>query len=115
MFLHIDLEEFYFNIVFTRRDATLCPDAATCTANCALDGANYSGTYGVTTSGNSLKIGFVTGSNVGSRLYLLNTATEYEMFKPLNREFTFDVDVSNLPCGLNGKLSMIHPNSIRIY
>ena len=30
--------------------------------------------------------------------------TEYEIFKPLNQEFTFDVDVSNLPCGLNGAL-----------
>lgn len=28
--------------------------------------------------------------------------TEYELFKPLNQEFTFDVDVSALPCGLNG-------------
>ncbi|KAJ3480676.1 hypothetical protein NLJ89_g12267 [Agrocybe chaxingu] len=28
----------------------------------------------------------------------------YEMVKLLNREFTFDVDVSNLPCGLNGAL-----------
>ena len=26
------------------------------------------------------------------------------MFKLLNQEFTFDVDVSNLPCGLNGAL-----------
>ncbi len=30
--------------------------------------------------------------------------TEYEMFKLLNSEFTFDVDVSALPCGLNGAL-----------
>lgn len=26
------------------------------------------------------------------------------MFNVLNQEFTFDVDVSNLPCGLNGAL-----------
>jgi len=26
----------------------------------------------------------------------------YQMFQPLNKEFSFDVDVSNLPCGLNG-------------
>ncbi|KAG8749874.1 hypothetical protein FRC11_010951 [Ceratobasidium sp. 423] len=30
--------------------------------------------------------------------------TNYEMFKLKNQEFTFDVDVSNLPCGLNGAL-----------
>jgi cellulose 1,4-beta-cellobiosidase len=27
---------------------------------------------------------------------------EYQMFKLVNREFTFDVDVSQLPCGING-------------
>ncbi|KAF7968211.1 hypothetical protein HWV62_31643 [Athelia sp. TMB] len=86
-------------------DATLCPDPTTCAANCALDGADYSGTYGVTTSGASLKLDFITTSaqvNVGSRLYLMASDTEYEIFKPLNQEFTFDVDVSQLPCGLNG-------------
>jgi cellulose 1,4-beta-cellobiosidase len=29
------------------------------------------------------------------------------MFKLLNKEFTFDVDVSNLPCGLNGALYLV--------
>lgn len=28
--------------------------------------------------------------------------TEYELFKVLNQEFSFDVDVSNLPCAYNG-------------
>ncbi|KAF5325254.1 hypothetical protein D9619_009695 [Psilocybe cf. subviscida] len=88
-------------------DATLCPDGATCAANCALDGADYSGTYGITVSGNAVTLKFVTQSaqkNIGSRIYLLNSDTEYEMFKLLNQEFTFDVDVSNLGCGLNGAL-----------
>jgi cellulose 1,4-beta-cellobiosidase len=30
--------------------------------------------------------------------------SSYEMFKLKQQEFTFDVDVSNLPCGLNGAL-----------
>ncbi len=63
------------------------------------------GTYGVTTSGNSLRINFVTKSsqtNVGARLYLMADNTHYEKFSLLNKEFTFDVDVSHLPCGLNG-------------
>ncbi|KAH9920229.1 glycoside hydrolase [Epithele typhae] len=85
-------------------DATYCPDGATCAKNCALDGADYSGTYGVTTSGNALKLNFVTGSNVGSRLYLLKDASTYQTFNLLNQEFTFDVDLSTLPCGLNGAL-----------
>lgn len=73
---------------------------------CAIDGADYSATYGVTTSGNALTLNFVTvgssDTNVGSRLYLLEDETTYQMFSLLNKEFTFDVDVSNLPCGLNG-------------
>ena len=85
-------------------DATLCPDGQTCAQNCALDGADYEGTYGITASGNALTLKFVTGSNVGSRVYLMASETEYEMFKLLNSEFTFDVDVSQLPCGLNGAL-----------
>ncbi|KAF8600085.1 cellobiohydrolase I [Ceratobasidium sp. AG-I] len=89
-------------------DTTLCPDAVTCAKNCALDGADYSATYGITTSGNALTLKFVTkgsGTNVGSRVYLMaSDDTKYEMFKLKNQEFTFDVDVSNLPCGLNGAL-----------
>lgn len=65
------------------------------------------GTYGVTTSGSALTLKFVTQSaqkNVGSRLYLMapGSTTEYQQFKLINQEFTFDVDVSQLPCGLNG-------------
>ncbi|KAA1474614.1 Exocellobiohydrolase [Dentipellis sp. KUC8613] len=89
-------------------DTSLCPDPTTCAQNCALDGADYSGTYGITTSGNSLKLNFVTNGankNVGSRVYLMASGdTEYEEFQLLNKEFTFDVDVSNLGCGLNGAL-----------
>jgi cellulose 1,4-beta-cellobiosidase len=32
---------------------------------------------------------------------------QYEMFNLKNREFTFDVDASNLPCGLNGALYFV--------
>ncbi|TFK39660.1 cellobiohydrolase I-II [Crucibulum laeve] len=88
-------------------DKSLCPDGATCAKNCALDGADYTGTYGITASGNSLTMKFVTSGqqkNIGSRVYLMASDTQYQMFKLLNQEFTFDVDVSNLPCGLNGAL-----------
>ena len=92
-------------------DASLCPDGVTCARNCALDGADYHGTYGVFASGSSLKLNFVThgsySTNIGSRLYLLDSDTEYLMFKLKNREFTFDVDVSKLPCGLNGALYFV--------
>ncbi|KAK3937770.1 Exoglucanase 1 [Diplogelasinospora grovesii] len=91
-------------------DATLCPDDVTCAANCCLDGADYSATYGVTTSGNAATLNFVTkgsyATNVGSRLYLMSpgSTSQYQMFQLLGKEFTFDVDVSQLPCGLNGAL-----------
>ncbi|KAH8697947.1 Exoglucanase 1 [Talaromyces proteolyticus] len=91
-------------------DATLCPNDTTCAANCALDGANYEGTYGVTSSGSSLKLDFVTQSsnkNIGSRLYLMEDDDTYQSFQLLGKEFTFDVDVSNLPCGLNGALYFV--------
>ncbi|KAI5851957.1 cellobiohydrolase 1 [Tricharina praecox] len=93
-------------------DATLCPDPVTCATNCAVDGANYSGTYGITTSGNALTEKFVTkastGTNVGSRVYLMDTTdTKYELFYLKNKEFTFDVDVSKLGCGLNGALYFV--------
>jgi cellulose 1,4-beta-cellobiosidase len=92
-------------------DTTLCPDPQTCSKNCALDGADYQGTYGVTTTGTALNLKFVTNgpysTNIGSRLYFMDTDTTYKMFHLKNREFTFDVDVSNLPCGLNGALYFV--------
>lgn len=47
------------------------------------------------------------GDNVGGRVYLLENDNTYKMFKLLNREFTFDVDVSTLECGINGALYFV--------
>lgn len=88
-------------------DPTICSDPVTCAQNCAVDGADYTGTYGITASGNALTLKFVTGTNVGSRVYLMQDAANYEMFKLMNQEFTFDVDMSNLPCGLNGAVYLV--------
>nr|BAF57377.1 putative glycosyl hydrolase family7 [uncultured symbiotic protist of Neotermes koshunensis] len=92
-----------------------CPDAATCGKNCVLEGADYSGTYGVTTSGDAATLKFVThgqySTNVGSRLYLLKDEKTYQMFNLVGKEFTFTVDVSNLPCGLNGALYFVQMDS----
>lgn len=91
----------------------LCPDVQTCAKNCAIEGADaeYESTYGIKTSGNSLDLNFVThgtySSNVGSRTYLMKDENTYELFKLKNKEFTFDVDVSNMPCGLNGALYFV--------
>jgi cellulose 1,4-beta-cellobiosidase len=92
-------------------DATLCPDDATCAKNCALEGGDYPGTYGINVSGNSNKLTFVTpgpyATNIGSRTYLMADDSNYQMFNLLNQEFTFDVDLSQLPCGLNGALYFV--------
>ncbi|KAI5782026.1 cellulose 1,4-beta-cellobiosidase precursor [Peziza echinospora] len=93
-------------------NTALCPNEATCSANCAVDGADYSGTYGITTSGNAVTHQFVKvgpySTNIGSRVYLMDsTDTKYQMFYLKNQEFTFDVDASNLVCGLNGALYFV--------
>ncbi|KAH8204351.1 hypothetical protein TruAng_001514 [Truncatella angustata] len=92
-------------------NSSACTDAKSCAANCALDGADYPGTYGVSTSGNAMTLKFVTkgqySTNIGSRLYLMNGVDKYQMFTLLGNEFTFDVDVSKLGCGLNGALYFV--------
>ncbi|KKA26295.1 hypothetical protein TD95_001762 [Thielaviopsis punctulata] len=91
--------------------ASICSDGATCAQECCLDGADYQGTYGASTSGNQLSLQFVTqgaySKNVGSRMYLMASETKYQMFDLLGKEFTFDVDVSKLGCGLNGALYFV--------
>lgn len=92
-------------------DTTVCPDNASCAANCCLDGADYEGTYGIKTSGDALSLQYVTkhehGTNVGSRVYLMESQDKYQMFNLLGNEFTFDVDSSQLGCGLNGALYFV--------
>jgi hypothetical protein len=97
-------------------DPTLCPDVETCAANCALEGVDYP-SYGITAGGNSLTLNLFTQSgNVTTasspRVYLLADDETYDVFKLLNQEITFDVDVSKVPCGINGALylSEMSPN-----
>ncbi|KAH6695437.1 exoglucanase [Plectosphaerella plurivora] len=86
-------------------------DGKTCATNCCVDGADYAGTYGITTSGNNLSLRLATkhqyGTNVGGRVYLMESDTKYQMFNLLGNEFTFDVDVSKVGCGLNGALYFV--------
>jgi len=91
----------------------ICPDPETCARRCAIEGVTqdaYDRTYGIRDTGGGIEIGYVTkstyGENVGSRLYLTE-GDNYRMFRLLNREMTFDVDVSRLPCGLNGAVYLV--------
>ncbi|KAJ4186550.1 hypothetical protein NW755_007847 [Fusarium falciforme] len=92
-------------------DTSICPDGKTCAEKCCVDGADYASTYGVTTSGDQLSLSFVTkgayATNVGSRLYLMEDDETYQMFSLLGNEFTFDVDVSQISCGVNGALYFV--------
>ncbi|KAG6315551.1 hypothetical protein E4U44_001275 [Claviceps purpurea] len=94
-----------------RWDTSICSSEKTCSESCCIDGADYAGTYGVTTTGDALSLKFVQqgpySKNVGSRLYLMKDESRYEMFTLLGNEFTFDVDVSKLGCGLNGALYFV--------
>ncbi|CAE8652968.1 unnamed protein product, partial [Polarella glacialis] len=77
-----------------------CPDTETCKKNCAVEGVQK------VTGGVELKY-MTAGGNVGSRLYVTDGEESYKMFKLLNREFTLDVDVSTLVCGLNGAVYFV--------
>ncbi|KAG8918176.1 hypothetical protein FRC02_002560 [Tulasnella sp. 418] len=87
-----------------------CGHTGVCAQSCEIEGADYA-IYGVTTSGNALQMIFVNqgpyGTSVGSRVFLMENDTLYQTFKLKNREFTFDVDVSRLPCGVKSSLYFV--------
>lgn len=91
-------------------DASLCPDPDSCAKNCCLDGVDYSGDSGINAVSGGVSLGFVTttqyGKSVGSRLYITE-GDEYMQFKMLDKEIAFDVDVSELECGMNGAVYFV--------
>merc|ERR1711910_116393 len=97
-------------------DSSYCPDPVSCAQNCGLDGIppeDWSGTYGISQqSDKDVTLKLVThgeySSNVGSRMILLDeSGKKYKKFNLMNKEFSFDVDVSNMDCGLNGALYLV--------
>jgi len=99
-------------------DATLCPDGAACAENCALGGVpedEWSGTLGIHKESEGVSLGFVTqgpySKNVGSRLYMMESESQYKMFRMLNKEMSFDIDLSNMPCGLNAAVYFVEMDS----
>ena len=79
-----------------------CPNNKECAKECAVDGV-FMDTYGVTSYGSTLRLNFMNAA-VGSRSYLMGDNGKYKHFHLKNKEFTFTVDVSNLPCGISGAL-----------
>jgi cellulose 1,4-beta-cellobiosidase len=98
----------YKNCIEAGFSREICPDIETCAKNCALEGVDYA-SYGIRTSGDALTLNIykeeynkITLSS--PRVYLLKDDETYDHFKLLNQEFTFDIDVSAVPCGMNGAL-----------
>jgi cellulose 1,4-beta-cellobiosidase len=95
-------------------DQSLCASPAECAKNCALGGIpsdEWEGTLGVHKTTDGVKLDFVTdgpySKNVGSRMFVLESESKYKLFKMLNKEISFDIDVSELPCGLNGAIYFV--------
>ncbi|KAJ8508287.1 hypothetical protein ONZ45_g9415 [Pleurotus djamor] len=86
-------------------------DPIQCAQECAVEGAYYDAEHGVTTSGSEVRLNFVTnhqwGRTVGSRVFLLADEVNYEMYRLANRELSFEVDVSEMPCGLKASFSLV--------
>ncbi|CZT53202.1 related to Endoglucanase 1 [Rhynchosporium secalis] len=92
---------------------TVCPDAKTCAKNCVVDQISDYSKYGVTTKGSTLYMDMLSDdlSSLSPRAYLLDSDEhQYEMLKLTGNEFTFTVDVSKLPCGMNGALYLSEMN-----
>ncbi|KAJ8114150.1 hypothetical protein OPT61_g3903 [Boeremia exigua] len=88
-------------------DPAVCPDEKTCAENCVLEPISNYKDYGIFTNGASLRMDFYgkDKKTQSPRAYLLDKDKKnYEMLKLTGKEFTFDVDVSKLPCGTNGAL-----------
>ena len=94
-----------------RKECTEEPKSETCARNCAagaVDQETWEGTYGVKQNGNGGDVGFVTRGpnsvNVGPRSYLMEDDKEYKLFNMLQKEISFVVALSNMPCGTNAAI-----------
>ena len=92
-------------------DPEVCPDKETCAENCIVEGMGLEDytAHGITTDGSALTLDMFAedGSQLSPRVYLLAPDDQnYELFQLTPGEFSFDVDISKLPCGMNGALYM---------
>jgi cellulase len=88
-------------------DPIACPDEKTCAQNCIIEGIPDYKEFGVSTSGSNLRLDMYNpnGGTASPRVYLLAADEKnYEMLQLTGNELAFDVDVSKLPCGMNGAL-----------
>ncbi|TPX47496.1 hypothetical protein SeLEV6574_g02627 [Synchytrium endobioticum] len=79
-------------------------------------GADYLKTAGVMSNMSALTQKYVVKrpdgtSGVGSRLYIMSNDMTYYQFPLLNQEFTFTIDASAVPCGVNSALYLVSMNA----
>lgn len=87
----------------------VCSSAAECAKKCAIQGVNYA-QNGINTNGDSMTMRMYLNidgelQSVSPRVYLLDpNGKDYSAVKLRGQEISFDTDMSNLPCGMNGAL-----------
>ncbi|CAK4911603.1 unnamed protein product [Aphanomyces euteiches] len=81
-------------------NTAVCADGVSCAKNCALENIDY-GATGIRTTGGSLNF------DLNKRLYLLEDDNNYKLYKLLNLEFTFDIDLSKAACNVDAGLYFI--------
>ena len=91
-------------------NSAVCSDSISCNENCVVQGFDYEA-GGVTTDGDVLTLqqyvptGNGTYNRASPRVYLLDpNGEDYANVQLTNQELSFDVDLSTLPCGMNGAL-----------
>jgi cellulose 1,4-beta-cellobiosidase len=83
--------------------------------DCILEGISkekYDSVYGIRKKDDKLELQFITGSNIGSRVYLLKN-NKYWFPDLLNKQLSIDIDVSELPCSLNSAVYLVQMNSTK--
>ncbi|KAK1978632.1 family 7 glycosyl hydrolase [Colletotrichum cereale] len=88
-------------------NSTACTSPEDCASNCVIEGISDYSAIGVTTRGTDIRMTIFnnSGAEIRPRVYLLEeNKKRYEMISLTGSEFTFDVDMTKLPCGLNGAL-----------
>lgn len=99
----------------------VCQTPTQCASTCHLSGADYQGDYGMLTTSYvhapnhhpdllqmKLVVNGPTWDRVGARVFLTSTdTTQYKIFHLLNSELSFDVDLSQAPCGVDASLYLV--------
>ena len=92
------------------KNSAVCFDNVSCNENCVVQGFDYEA-GGVFTDGDILTLqqyiptGNGTYNRASPRVYLLDpNGEDYSNVQLTNQELSFDVELSELPCGMNGAL-----------